>query len=252
MPGLLGKTGMQQTGQAVLSQMSAVGNHNPYQLGGAASIGNPISLSNANLHGVAPSSGLNSSTMGTHATQWKSNQGSTPLSGGLYNLTRTNSAGPGQVSGTTTPGLQLPSFNGSSHGTAVGGMPQALGGVSVTQKHGMSPGVNGRAPSGALQAVPPGQRSQQNGPVLVSSGPAGNSQMRAPGPPAAGGSVQGGGSGVPYARVSAPESSNAVASPMLANSGQVCDRWQSELAWVLHVCGFSGLPQVLRRCADVL
>lgn len=221
MPGLLGKTGMQQTGQAVSSQMTPLPNHNPYQLGGTAAIGNPISSSTPN----SISSALNSSTMGAHSTQWKSNQASTPLPGGIYNLTRTgNSAGPGQVSGTTTSGLQLPSFNGtavSSHGMPLGSMPQSLAGASgsvQTQKHGMSPGVNGRA----QQAIPSGQRSQPNGSVMVSSGPPGNPQMRPPGPPATtGGLVQGGATAV-CARVSAPKSSNSVPSPMLANSGQVC------------------------------
>lgn len=218
MPGLLGKTGLPPTGPAGSSQMSGLPNHNPYQLGGtAASIGNPISLSNSNSHGVP----LHSSTIGAHSMQWKPNQANSPLSAGLYNLTRANNAaGTGQVSGTTTPGLQLPSFHGPSHGIPLGSMAQGpLVGVSGPQKHGMSPGVNGRASSGAQPALPPAPRSSQaNGSLMVSSAPSANPQTRPPG-----GFGQGGaGSTVPYVRVPASESSNSMASPMLANSGQVC------------------------------
>lgn len=222
MAGPLGKTGMQQAGQAVASQMSGLPNHNPYQLGATGSMGTPVGLSNANSHGVVPSGGLSSSTMGGHSTQWKPNQGTTPLSGGLYNLTR-NSAGPGQASGTTPSGLPLPgSFNGSSHGMS---MAQTVGGGPGTQKHGMSVGVNGRAATGAVQGTPSGQRSQQNGSVMaVAPGGPGNPGMRPPGAGGGGGAVQGSGSGVAHARVSGGEGSTPVASPMVGNRGQVCSQ----------------------------
>nr|XP_024380298.1 chromatin modification-related protein EAF1 B-like isoform X1 [Physcomitrium patens]XP_024380299.1 chromatin modification-related protein EAF1 B-like isoform X1 [Physcomitrium patens]PNR51048.1 hypothetical protein PHYPA_010234 [Physcomitrium patens] len=241
MPGQLGKTGMQQTNQDVSPQMV---NHNPYQLGGTAMIGNPMSMSSPNSHVVSLPSTLNSSTIGAHSTQWKSSQSNNPLTGGLYNLTRANSPGSSQVSTMVISGPQLPTFAGTAavptlstsgiHGVPTGSVPQNLAGkqclsnIVLNQKIGVNPGVNGRVLSGAQQPTLSGQRSQQNGSVVISL-PSGNSQMTAPGSSASTGGSPTSGAGVPPqgegllvpdTRDSAPGSSHSASSPMLIDNGQ--------------------------------
>ena len=242
--GQIGKTGMQQTGQGLPSQMAAPPSHNLYQLGGTMALGNPMSMNSSNLHGMTFSSALNSSTVETNPTPWKPHQAIPPLSGGMYNLTRTNSAGSGQVPPIGSSGLHLSSSNGNSSMSALSSPGIHVGSPSMTQglasmqgasglhsQKAMNPVLNGRPLLGSQQGIASVQRNlQMPNPVAMRN--MGSSQMRPTVPPpvtgglsssTTGGVLQGmlsNGSfqGVPTA---GPNHSAPMSSPMPLNGGQV-------------------------------
>lgn len=206
-------------------------------------------MNNSGSHVMPLSSALSSNPAGTHSTQWKSNQAIPPLSGGIYNLTRTNSPGPGQIpTMVTSPGLHMPLSNGNAitphsssghHGMGMGGMAQSLAGMQGapglhSQKLGVNPAVNGRGLSGP-QSLPSVQRSQHSGsmPVSAAMGSLAASQIRPPVPPPSSGALPSsttalGVTSVPYQGGSAPGLSHStplsmpLSGPMLLNGGQVC------------------------------
>ncbi|CAM6069636.1 unnamed protein product [Sphagnum tenellum] len=126
LPGQLGKVGMQQQGQGISSHIASQPGTPPYQHGNTSSTGTASSTSCPGPHIMPLSSGLKLSTAGVHALDWKSNQAAPPMSGGMFNLTRTSSPG----CPTLAPsGVYVPSSSGnkgmSIHGASVGGLPQA-------------------------------------------------------------------------------------------------------------------------------
>lgn len=243
-PGQLGKTGLQQTGQGVATQVTPQSGHNPYQLGGMPTIGNPMCMSNPNNgHGIPPTSALNSSTIGAqHPMSWKPNQPIPPLPFGIYNLTRTNSPGSCQVPAPAVPsGMHMPSYNGNNGLSPISstgihsvplGMPHNLAGVQGLQhqKLGLNTGVNGRGLSGLHSGISSGgPRNQQSGSVGVTAGMgnSGTTPLRQPITPSASGGLPslpaapiGPSLGVP-----APGPGHStVSSPMVSNNGQVCSQ----------------------------
>lgn len=241
-PGQLGKTGLQQTGQGVATQITPQPGHNPYQLGGSPTIVNPISMSNPNnAHSIPPPSALNSSTIGAqHPTPWKSNPTIPPV--GIYNLTRTNSPGSCQVPAPAVPsGMHMPSYNGNNGLSPISstgihsvplGMPHNLAGVQggpglPHQKLGLNPGVNGRGLSGLHSGISSGgPRNQLSGSIGVTTGMGnlGTTPLRQPiAPSATGGlpSLPAAPTG-PSLGVPAPgPGHSSVSSPMVSNNGQV-------------------------------
>jgi hypothetical protein len=183
-PGQVGKTGMQLQGQGVSSQMASQPGAPTYQLG------TPISMGGSSPHVTSLSSGLHSTTVGVNSSQWKSNQAASPMSGGMFNLTRTGSPGSAHnMSPIVAPsGLHIPSSNGNTgasiHGASMGGVPQAhtvMQGASG-QKFAVGPGQVGREIAGSQQGVTAGEQSQQGSmPVsLATSNIAAAAQTRLP------------------------------------------------------------------------
>lgn len=94
----------------------------------------------------------------------KSNQAAPPMSGGMFNLTRTSSPG----CPTLAPsGVYVSSSSGnkgmSIHGASMDGLPQAHAVIQGVQgqKFAVDPGPNGRGITGSQQGTSAEQRSQQ-------------------------------------------------------------------------------------------
>ncbi|CAM6046028.1 unnamed protein product [Sphagnum compactum] len=168
LPTQLGKAVMQQQGQGVSSEMASQPGTPTYHIGTTNSIGTAISMGSPSPHMMSVSSGLKSSTVGVHSSQWKSNQAAPPIAGGMFNLTRTSSPGPAHIPSMVSPlGVHMPSSNGNTgmsiHGTSVGGLPQAHAIMqgAAGQKFPVGPGPNGRGIPGSQQGATTGQWSQQ-------------------------------------------------------------------------------------------